>query len=59
MNMTATPSDELPKATIGQYTAENARNFTYLEVLLNNRGTVSEETNKSIMTGNKAYYANS
>jgi hypothetical protein len=26
---------------------------------LNNRGTASEEVNKRIMTGNKAYYANS
>jgi hypothetical protein len=59
MKMTATPSDELPKVTIGQYTFENVRNFTYLEVLLNNRGTVSEEINKRVMTGNKAYCANS
>jgi hypothetical protein len=31
----------------------------YLGVLLNNRRTVSEDMNKRIMTGNKAYYANS
>jgi hypothetical protein len=37
---------------------QNVRNFTYLGVLLNNRGTVSEEINKRIMTGSKAYYAN-
>jgi hypothetical protein len=59
MKMTATPPDKLPKITIGQYTFENVRNFTYLGVLLNNRGTVSEEINKRIMTSNKAYYANS
>jgi hypothetical protein len=59
MKMTATPPDKLPKITIGQYTFENVRNFTYLGVLLNNRGTVSEEINKRIMTGSKAYYANS
>jgi hypothetical protein len=34
------------------------RNFTYFGVLLNNRGTVSEEINKRIMTVNKAYYGN-
>jgi hypothetical protein len=59
MKMTATPPDKLPKVTTGQYTFENVRNFTYLGVLLNNRGTVSEEINTRIMTGNKAYYANS
>jgi hypothetical protein len=31
----------------------------YLGVLLNSRGTVSEEINERITTGNKAYYANS
>jgi hypothetical protein len=31
----------------------------FLGVLLNNKGTISEEINKRIMTGNKAYYANS
>jgi hypothetical protein len=59
MKMTATPSDKLTKVTTGQYTFENVRNFTYLGVLLKNRGTVSEEINKRIMTGDKAYYANS
>jgi uncharacterized protein YlxP (DUF503 family) len=57
--MTATPSHKFPKVTIGQYTFENVKNFTYLGVLLKNRGTVSEEINKRIMTGDKAYYANS
>lgn len=37
MKMTATPPDKLLKITIGQYTFENVRNFTYLGVLLNNR----------------------
>jgi hypothetical protein len=46
MKMTATPSDKLPKVTIRQYTFENVRNFTYVTVLLNNTGTVSEEINK-------------
>jgi hypothetical protein len=55
MKMIATPPDKLPEITTGQYTFENVRNFTYLEVLLNNRGAVSEEINKRIMTGNKAY----
>jgi hypothetical protein len=59
MKMTATPPDKLPKVIIVQHTFENVRNFTYLGVLLNNRQTVSEEINKRIMTGNKAYYANS
>jgi hypothetical protein len=59
MKITSTPLDKLPKITIGQYTFENVRNFTYLGVLLNNRGTVLDEINKRIMTGNKAYYANS
>jgi hypothetical protein len=59
MKMTATPPDKLPKITSGQYTVENVRNFTYLGVLLNDTGTVSEEINKRIMTGNKAYYVNS
>jgi hypothetical protein len=45
--------------TTGQYTFGNVRNFTYLGVLLNNRGTVTEEINMRIMTGNKACYANS
>jgi hypothetical protein len=59
MKMTATPNDKLPKVTIGQYTFENDRNFTYLGVRLNNSGTVSEEISKRIMTANRAYYANS
>jgi hypothetical protein len=59
MKTTATPPDKLPKITIVQYTFENVRNSTYLEVLLNNRGAVSEGINKRILTGNKAYYANS
>jgi hypothetical protein len=59
MKIIATPSDKLQKVTIGQYNIENVRNFTYLGVLLNNRGTISEEINKRIMTGNKAYFANS
>jgi hypothetical protein len=41
VKMTATPSDKLPKVTIGQYTSEDVRNFTYLGVLLNNRRAVS------------------
>jgi hypothetical protein len=56
MKMTVTPSGKLPKVTFGQYTFENSRNFTYLGVLLNKRGTLSEEINKRIMTAN---YANS
>jgi hypothetical protein len=31
----------------------------HIGVLVNNRGAVSEELNKRIKTGNKAYYANS
>jgi hypothetical protein len=53
MKMTATSPDKLPKITIGQCTFESVRNFTYLGVLLNDRGTISEEINKRIMTGNK------
>jgi hypothetical protein len=59
MKMTASLSDKLLTVTIGQYPFENVRNSTYLGVLLNNRGTVSEEIHKRTMTGNKAYYANS
>jgi hypothetical protein len=59
MKMTATPSDKLPKVIIGQYTFDNVRNVTYLGVLMDNRGTVPEEINKRIMTGNKTYYTNS
>jgi hypothetical protein len=46
MKMTATTSDKLRKVTIRQYAIENVRYFTYLGVLLNNRGAVSEEINK-------------
>jgi hypothetical protein len=37
----------------------NVRNVTYLGILMDNRGTVSEETNMRIITGSNAYYANS
>jgi hypothetical protein len=44
--------------TIGQYNFERVRHFNYLGTLSSCKNTMTEEINKRIMVGNRAYYTN-
>jgi hypothetical protein len=45
-------------ATYGQYNLESVKNFRYLASVLNNENWVTEEINRRIMAGHRAYFAN-
>jgi hypothetical protein len=45
-------------ATFGQFNSESVKNFSYLGSVLNNENWVTEEINRWIMAGHRAYFAN-
>jgi hypothetical protein len=45
-------------ATFGQYSIESVKNFSYLGSVLNNENWVTNEINRRIMAGHRAYFAN-
>jgi hypothetical protein len=42
----------------GKYTFERVKCFGYLGTTLNSKNMVTEEINRRIVTGNRAYFAN-
>jgi hypothetical protein len=44
-------------ATFGQYNFESVKNFSYLVSVLDNANWVTEEINRRIMAGHRAYFA--
>jgi hypothetical protein len=43
---------------LGKYTFERVKCFSYLGTILNSKNMVTEEINRRIMVGNRAYFAN-
>jgi hypothetical protein len=47
-----------PTVTLGKYTFERFKCFSYLGTIINSKNMVTEEINRRIMAGNRAYFAN-
>jgi hypothetical protein len=47
-----------PTVMLGKYTFERDKCFSYLGTILNSKNMVTEEINRRIMAGNRAYFAN-
>jgi hypothetical protein len=47
-----------PTVTPGKYTFQRVKCFSYLGTILNSKNMVTEEINRRIMAGNRAYFAN-
>jgi hypothetical protein len=59
MNMSASEARKgTQSATFGQYNFESVKNFSYLGSVLNNENWVTEEINRWIMAGHRAYFTN-
>jgi hypothetical protein len=46
-----------PTVMLGKYIFERVKCFSYLGTILNSKNMVTEEINRRIMTGNRAYFA--